>query len=148
MSRESELKAILLADATIFAKTSNRIFTSEEIGDSGLTSENAPSIYSAGGDIQPSVYIKLREDIADGQAVDPDEGESSSLQVIEIYAYEENGYVDIDIILGRSKRILPSKILGDSFELEWILTTGRLRDDAALAGASLVRQDWSIPGFS
>lgn len=145
MSRESEIKAILLADPTILGLTGQRIFTRDEVGESGLTYENTTIPIYADGELLTSLLISEREEINDLQVeVRDPEAFQSSLQVVEIWGYEERDYNDLDIIFLRIRKILPAVKLEDSFELEWVLTTGRLRDNGAIAGASLIRQDWSV----
>jgi hypothetical protein len=145
MSRESLIQGLLLADGTITAITSTRIYISEVVGDNGLTSENASAIYNASGDILPTILVKERDEIFDDQVNNFDDKELSSLQIVELWVYEENGYSNINAILARSRKLLHGIQILNSFEIEFVLQTGPLRDTAALNGASMKRQDWSVP---
>lgn len=145
MAREQEIVAIILADSVISPIAGTRVYARSDTGPNGLTYETTSAVWSVGGDILTSILVSAREEVNDLQIDIRDvEAMQSSLQVVEIWGYEERDYNDLDIIFRRLRKILPLKILVGSFELEWVLTTGRLRDEGALKGASMVRQDWSI----
>lgn len=144
MSHEAEVKALLLADSAITAIFSTRIFTSAEAGRNGLTQESTPTIYNATtGSLEPCILIKDGEATADGQVLNYDDRDVSILQVTRIWFYEEKGYTNINSGKIRTRYLLIDFIFSDGFEPEFVLETENLRDPGSLAGASMVRQDWS-----
>lgn len=144
MTIESAIVDIILADGTITALVDDRVYAKEDLGPDGLTGQERPDIYNSDIELQTCIMVKERDVIADGQVIDFEDKEMSALQIVEIYIYQERGYGDIDAIRSRLRKILMGEYLDNTFELEWVLDIPRLQDEAALAGASLGRQDWSF----
>lgn len=144
MAREDDFKALLIADGTLTALLTGGIYTYGAVGLDGITIDSASGAFDSGGDLKPSAMVKQRDLIPDGDVDDKQYQDTSATQIIEIYFYQERGYNIVDQATARSFVLLQGHIFSDSFEAEWVGTVDRLKDEGALSGASLVRQDWAV----
>lgn len=143
MALEDEIKVLMEADSVLPLVLTGGIHTRGEVGRDGLTQDATPDIFDIDGDLLPTALIVSRDTIADGQVNDYDTADISVFQNAEIHIYQERDYDIIDLVLDRLRQILHGEEVDNGFELEFILELPRLRDEAALAGASQARQDWS-----
>lgn len=142
MSLEDDVKAVLIGDSVLTPIFGTRIYTAGAVGENGLTEEATPEIFSS-GDLLASILIRMGDTVGDGQVNNYEDKVLSALQEIRLHFYDERVYTNIDIGKARTRFLLYGHIFSGTFELEFVLETGRLRDGAALAGAAYVRQDWS-----
>lgn len=143
MAREDEFAAIMLLDATLDTILTGGVHTSGTVGRNGITQEAVPSAFSD-GELLPVALVRNRDVVPDGQVVDFLTGETSAVEVVEIWVYQEVNYDKIDAALARCKDLFQGRIMTDGFEAEWINTIDRFQDEGALAGASGARQDWAV----
>lgn len=144
MSRESDFKTRMDADATLMAILTGGVFVSGSLGPLGITRDTAPGAFDGNGYLKPCALVRQRPSIADLQVVDQIALAASATQVVEIYLYEDTGYTSIDSALSRLFILFFGYQFTDSFPAEWIGTIDRERDQGALDGASMARQEWLI----
>lgn len=143
MSRETDIEAVLEADVTLMAILTGGVYTAGALGLGGINRQDTAVAFS-NGYLQPCALVKQRSFVPDGVVVDHTTGHASAARVIEIYVYEDAGYTNIDGALARIFTLLHGHQFTNSFPLQWINTIDRARDNAALDGASMSRQDWLI----
>lgn len=143
MSRESDFKTLLDADAPLNAILTGGIFVSEDVGVEGISRETTPGAYSSGY-LLPCALIRQRGEVVTQDAVEYDSLLISTRQIVEIWLYEDRGYTSIDSARARLMTLLNGHIFPTAFEAQLANTIDRQRDGAALSGASLARLDWQI----
>lgn len=143
MSRESEVKAVLAADATLMAILTGGVFASEDVGVEGISRETTPGAFSSGY-LKPCALVKQRVEMVTPDVEEFDSLYISTSQIVEIWLYEDRGYSSIDSAKSRILTLLNGKILTQSFEMKLAMIVHRQRDLGALKGASLERMDWQI----
>lgn len=142
MALEDDFKTIMEADAPLVSLLTGGIYTSGTVGRNGITRASAAGAFDSEGDLLPVALVRQRDLVPDGWIDGP--LDVSANQVIEIWLYQESDYTAIDAALARLFQLFQGYQFSNSFPCEWINTIQRLRDDGALAGASLARQDWSV----
>jgi hypothetical protein len=143
MSRESDFKTLLDADAPLNAILTGGIYKSEDVGVEGISRETTPSAFSSGF-LLPCALIKQRGEIVTQDARDYDSVLLSTEQVVEIWLYEDRGYTNIDSAKSRLITVLHGHMFSNAFEAVLANVIDRQRDEAALKGNSLTRLDWQI----
>lgn len=144
MSREANFKTRMDADAPLLAILTGGVYVSGSLGLLGITRETTPSAFDANGYLKPCALVRQRPHIPDLQVVDFTAQVASATQVVEIYVYEDSGYTNIDSALSRLYTLFYGYQFSDSFPVEWLGTLDRERDQGALNGASMARQEWLI----
>lgn len=134
----------MIADATLTAILTGGVYTSAEVGHNGITQDSTPSAFDVNGNLKPTALVKNRELIPDGQVQDFIAQHTSANQVVEIWLYEERGYTNIDLAKARLYTLFQGYQFSTGFEVEWVNTVERQKDEGALAGASVERQDWFV----
>ena len=143
MSRESEVAAILNADATLLAILTGGVFVAGVLGPEGITCETAPAAFSSGF-LLPCALVKQRARVTTGEIVIYDARVESARQMVEIWLFQDRGYTAIDAAAARIRTLLFGVQLSGSYELRPAQLLDRLRDPGALNLASMARYDWQI----
>ncbi len=143
-SREAEFVAAMQADTTLMATLTGGVYAAGSLGREGLTREAAPGAFAADGWLKPAAVVRQRGLVPDGAVRDAGSGDTSAVQVVEIYLYQDAGYAAIDVALDRLYALLSGLALTGAFAPEWTNTIDRQRDTGALDGASLARMDWAV----
>lgn len=143
MSRESDFKTLLDADAPLNVILTGGIYIYEDVGVEGISRETTPGAYSSGY-LLPCALIKQRGEVVTPDAKDYDTLLLSTSQVVEIWLYEDRGYSNLDNAKSRLITILHGYTFSTAFEAELIHVVDRQRDESALKDSSLVRLDWMI----
>lgn len=141
MAREGDFKTRMTGDATLMAILTGGVFVSGETGRDGLTRGD---IAGSDGWIRPAALVRERAVVPDGWVHDQEAQHASARQVVEIWLYEDSGYTNIDAALARLYILFQGYRLSGAFPLEWVGTLNRERDEGALLGASMARQDWLV----
>lgn len=145
MSAENDIATVMEADATLMATLTGGVYTSAEVGRDGITRDTAAAAFDTSGYLKPCALVRQRGLVPDGVLVEQETPAASATQVVEIYVYEDSGYSSIDTALNRLFVLLLGRQLSSgSFPLEWLNTIDRERDEGALKGASMARQDWLV----
>lgn len=145
MSREDDFKTRMEADATLMAILTGGVYTKAETGREGITRDTTPDAFDGDGYLLPCALVRQRGLTPDGVLLDEMAVQASTAQVVEIYLYEDSGYSNIDAALARLFVLFFGHQFSDSFPLEWAGTpVTRGKDEGALIGASLARQDWVV----
>lgn len=141
MSREGDFKTRMAADTALMAILTGGVFASGDVGRDGLTRAD---IAGTDGWIRPAALVRERALVPDGWVHDQDAQDASARQVVEIWLYEDSGYTSIDAALARLYTLFQGHQFASAFPAEWAGTINRERDEGALLGASLARQDWLV----
>lgn len=146
MSFESEIAAILDADATLDALLTGGIHQSSTVGVNGITRETTPSAFDANGYLKPSALVRQRNRVPTGDVLDFDAQIESARQIVEVWLYADSsaGYSTLDTAAARIRVLLMGETLTDSFELRLALWLDRQRDNGALANAAMQRLDFQV----
>lgn len=144
MALEDSFATVISNDAAINAILTGGIYKSGTVGKDGITYESTPSAFDANGEIKPSALVRQRALVPDLEIEDQIAKQMSAAQVVEIWLYEEDGYVNIDAVLNLLFPLLHGYQFDYCFPADWANTINRQKDEGALAGASLARQDWSV----
>lgn len=146
MSREADFKTRADANAPLMAVLTGGFYVAGSLGLLGITRETTPAAFDANGYLKPCALARQRPLIPDLQAVDFTAQVASATQVIEIYVYQDGpGYTSIDSALSIMFTLFYGHKFSDSFPVEWLATLDRERDQGALSGASMARQEWLVP---
>lgn len=143
MAREDDFATRMLADATLVAILTGGIYKSGTVGLEGITRDTTPLAFS-NGYLLPSALVKQRGNVADNQVRDGIAQHTSTIQVVEIYLYQDTGYTSIDSAKARLYVLFEGHQFNDSLPVESVNELDRERDDGALAGASLERIDFAV----
>jgi hypothetical protein len=143
VSKESEIAARLSGDVTLMATLTGGVYVSGTVGIDGITRDATPAAFS-GGYLLPCALVKQRGNIPDGQVSDETAQIDSAIQIVEVWYYQDSGYTAIDTAMERARVLLRGYSLTNSFPLTLANVIDRQRDDGALHGASLSRQDWQV----
>lgn len=142
MSREADF-ATRMADATLAAILTGGVYQFGLAGLEGITRDATPAAFS-GGYLLPCALVRQRGEIPDNIVSDEEAQLDSTVQIVEVYFYESRGYVAIDLAAARTYVLFKGYSFGDTFPLSLANVLGRQRDNGALNGASMERQDWQV----
>lgn len=144
MAREDDFVTRMEADGTLMAILTGGVYSKAEVGREGITRDTAEDAFDANGYLKPCALVRQRGLVPDGDVHDEIAQLSSAGQVVEIYLYEDSGYGNIDSALSRLFTLFFGYQFSDSFPVELFNVIDRERDEGALKGASLARQDWMV----
>jgi hypothetical protein len=139
------VETLIEANAPIMAILTGGVYAYGALGIEGLTRESVAAAFDANGFLKPCLIVKQRAAVPDLILDDMITKESSTGQALELWIYEDRGYSSIDSVLPLLKALLHGTRLTNSFPLEWsgnIVERGR--DEGALSGHSMARQDWQV----
>jgi hypothetical protein len=120
MSREEDVLDLLDSDAPLLAVLTGGIYAYGDTGLDGITRENTPDAFDANGWLQPCLLIKQRGQIPDGWVDDEIEKLESTIQIVELWFYEDSGYEAIDAAMTRCYATLKGHSFADTLPL-WLL---------------------------
>lgn len=144
MSREDDFASRLTGDATLMAILTGGVWKSEDVGPEGITRDTAAAAFDASGWLKPCVLVHQRANVPDGQVSDEEAQLDSAIQMVELWFYQDRGYDSIDAAKARCYVLLKGHAFADSFPVRLANVIDRQRDEGALSGASLARQDWQV----
>ena len=142
MSALSAAKAILEADATLLATATGGIWDLDEAGPNGLSRTTTGAAFDANEIVKPALLLKSRGERPDGQLVDEAEQYNSTREPLEIYAYQDSGYDDIQTMLDRCYVLLQAQQLTGTFMALWGGRSPQTHDEAL--GANVQRDEYII----
>lgn len=143
-NRESDFATRMAADTTLMALLPGGVFRSGLIGSEGISRDTTPTAFDASGWLLPSALVRQRANVPDGVVSDENAQLDSASQIVEVWFYEDSGYTAIDAAMARVYTLLKGYAFADSFPLALANVIDRQRDEGALSGASLARQDWQV----
>src|SRR5690349_3527726 len=103
MSREDDIKALLIADVTLMAMLTGGVFTSGALGDEGITRKSAPMAFDSDGYLKPCALVRQRVEVPDGVMADDGQQIDSTIQIVEVWFYQDSGYTAIDLARARTR---------------------------------------------
>jgi hypothetical protein len=119
MSRESQIAAILRADATLMALLPGRVWEHGKLGVEGLTDPvTTPAAYS-GGKLQPAALVRQRAKVPTGDLQSIASQRTSTSQAVEVWVYS-SASATIEAVLNRIYVLLMGKRLAAAFSATWI----------------------------
>lgn len=138
----SSAKTILEADATLVALATGGIWDWDETGRMGINRTNsATSAAYTSGIIKPCLLLKLRSSVPFGGIADDPAQLVSARDMLEVWAYSDNGYSTIKSMLDRVYTLLQGKQLG-GFVCRWALDVQPPRDIEM--DANVERSDYAV----
>jgi hypothetical protein len=146
VSREAQIAALLLADASLMAILTGGVYPYGELSPEGITRELTPAAFdAASGFLLPCAIVKQRGEIPTFEAGDRAGQVTSANVTVEIWLYEAITYTAIDAAKPRIYGVLQGHVLADSFDIYLANTLSRQRESGALADASMERVDYVVP---
>lgn len=135
-------KTLLDADATLVALATGGVWDWDETGRMGINRSNAAtSAAFTSGIIKPCLLLKLRTSVPFGDIADDASRVVSTREMLEVWAYQDNGYSTIKSMLARVFVLLQGQQLG-GFVCRWALDVQPGRDTDM--DASVERADYAV----
>jgi hypothetical protein len=150
VSRESDIYAILSADATLLATLTGGVYKRESTGIEGVNRTTTPTAFDSNGYLRPCALIAERATVPDGVVKDLMARVVSTRVTVEVYLYADSsaGYTPLDTAAARVYALLQGAVLANSFEVELVNVVGRWREmDGSLMNACATRYDWTVNGI-
>lgn len=150
MSRESDIYAILIADATLLATLTGGVHKRESTGIEGITRATVPSAFDSNGYLRPCALIAERATVPDGAVKDLMAQKVSTRVIVEVYLYADAGagYTALDTAAARIYVLLQGKQFTGSAEVELVNAVGRWREEGgSLKNAVATRYDFLVPAI-
>lgn len=147
MTREAEVKVLLLADPTVTAIVEDRIYTEGEIGIEGIRrGDDSPTnnAFDADGMILPSIFVREGSLIPYGNVRSLKDKFIALSQMVSLYFIEFRGSDQILLLKDRTCEILEGIRLGRSFPIWWVSETPPVPDTGPVANSTTLRQDWIV----
>lgn len=147
MSRESEVKDVLTANATLMALLTGGIYTSEEVGVEGVRrGVDAPTnaAFDENGNLKPCAVVVERGLVPFGQWRDLKEKITPTSQMVGIFFYQFRGHSEVALAKNITYTILEGIRLPASYELSWSFETAPLYDMGPVKNSTVLRQDWQV----
>lgn len=147
MSRESEVKALLIADPLLMTILLGGIYTDEEIGVEGYRrGDDSPTAaaFDADGFLLPTACVRQRGEIPYQDIRNLSDKFTATIQVVEIYFYERRGHTQVDLAKHRAWEILEGERLTDSYPIWWDGDSPHLPDVGPIANSTTVLQEWVV----
>lgn len=154
-SREGQVAALLMADATFPLLVPGGIYTDEVIGVEGfrrgtidpLDVENySPTAlaFDDKGYLVTCCVVREQQTNMFGNVIDIKEKLMATSQMVYIYFYERRGHSDIDVAKLRSHIVLQGERLSNpgSYELMWAHETAHMYDVGPVKNATTLCQHW------
>jgi hypothetical protein len=133
-------KTILEADATLLALATGGVYDYDETGRMGINRTNTTAAFSS-GIIQPCILLKLRTSVPFGDIADDAAQKVGARDMLEVWAYQDNGYSTIKSMLDRVYTLLQGKRVG-GVSCRWAMDLQPLRD--VEMDANVGRADYAI----
>ena len=140
---EEMYTAYLESFPALMALATGGIYPYTSLGLQGISRETTPEAFDADGYLQPTIVVKTRAPLPDNRISDVREKLLAQVQVLELWVYEEDGYVNINLILEFCFNALHGHIFPGFVPIVWLYTSPSLKDDAALKGSSFIRVDFN-----
>ena len=141
MSVETDVKALLEADATLMALLTGGVYAWETVGAEGITRTTMAAAFDAANRILPCAVVKARPEIERRAVFDPVVQSSSWRQTIEVWLYEFIGYTTIEAAATRIYALLQAaKGLGG--HVRWVGVLRGLPRDKSV-DAAVMRVDFT-----
>lgn len=135
-------KTLLEADATLLALATGGIWDWDETGRMGINRSSATTAAAfTNGIIKPCLLLKLRTSVAFGDIADDVEQVTGARDMLEVWAYQDQGYSTIKSMLARVYTLLQGKQLG-GFVCRWAMDVQPLRDIEM--DANVERADYAV----
>jgi hypothetical protein len=149
MTREAEMKALLIADAPLMAILTGGIFTEQELGVEGIrrggdnTTENpSKNAFDAEGRIKPTLLIREGNVVPYGDLRSGDGEFIAVSQTLMLYFMEFRGHDQIDLARDRVKVVLKEKRLGRSYPVAWLFDSLPVPDSGPVLNSTTATQVW------
>lgn len=145
MSKESDMVALLQADATLMALLTGGIYTDEELGIQGFRRDpDSPAFaaFDANGSLLPCAVVRQDAEIPLPAVRMPVQKMSGMNQKLEIFFYEARGRDAIVQAKARTHALLEGTRLPGTFPLMWMGDTSIFYDVGPVANSTGLRQEW------
>lgn len=127
----------------LMALATGGIYPYTSLSYQGITRETTPEAYDADGYLLPIIVVKTRAPLPDNRIFDQRERLTATNQVLELWVYEDIGYVNITQILDFVFNALHCHKFPDYYPMQWAYTSPSLKDDGSLKGCSCIRIDFA-----
>lgn len=151
MTREADVKAILIADAPLMALLTGGVFTDEEVGVEGIRRSLEPTdtnptkdVFDADGVLQPCAVVRQRgETLYQNINLVSDQIQAVG-QVVQIYYYEFRQAVIIHQAKQRVYELLMGVRVGGSYPVWRMAESPIFPDTGPVQNSTTAIQDWQI----
>jgi hypothetical protein len=145
MSNQSDIKAVLVVDATLLTTATGGVYIWADTNRMGLSIETVPAAFDATtGLIKPCLLIKGRGERPDGGIADDTAQQVSTLETVEIWFYEDTGYTNIEAMRARVYKLLHGKHFNSSIFVRWAGDPLAQMRDEEMGNVSVERSDYDV----
>lgn len=147
MSREQQVKDILVNDPTIMALLTGGVYTEQEVGIEGIRrGDNSPSgaAYDSSGRLLGCALIREGGVIPFNSIRSISDRFAAITQTVSIYFYEMRGMDIVKPASERSYELLEGAQLPPSYPIWMEAETPPIPDDGPMMNSTVLRQDWII----
>jgi hypothetical protein len=151
MTRESEFRDLMLADALLPGLLPGGIYTDQEVGVEGIrrgASSPTADAFDARGALLTCAIVREGGLMPYGNTYSLKGGSHGTIQQIYVYFYEMRGKEEVTPAKNRTKEIMNGTRLSDSYPIWWNADSPPIPDDGPIMNATVVRQDWTVIGFN
>lgn len=148
MSAESDVKALLIADAPLMAILTGNVWTDEEVGVEGIRRGEdfeTKIAFDENGYIKPCALVRQRGLVPINVRSHKRGDEfAATSQMVEIYFYQHRGHQMIDLAKEIVYQLLEGTRLPGTYPLIWNFETSYIPDVGPLRNTTTLRQEWQV----
>lgn len=152
MTREDEMKALLLTDAEVTAIVEDRIFTAGEVGVEGIRRGNdafgdpLPTniAFDADGVLLPTIFVMMGSILPYGNVRSLKSKFTAVSQIVSLVFMEFRGHEQIDLLRQITCDHLEGERLGRSYPIWWVAESMPIPDSGPMNNSTTLRQDWMV----
>lgn len=149
MTREEEIKDLMLADATLMALLDGGVYTEQEVGVEGIrrgVDSPTADAFAADGTLRTCALVR-EGPLAPMAGTRTANGSLGLIQVIYIYFYEMRGKEEIVPAAERTHVILNRVKLTRTYPIDWSFETAPIPDAGPIMNSTALRQEWTVVSF-
>ena len=141
---EDEILLYLSFDSPLGLLAEGGIYAYSALSRTGITRDNNAEAFDAAGYLLPIIVLKARSPLPNTRIFDEAEKITAQTQVMEFWVYQWTGYNIIEQMIKNIHRLMQGHRFYECWPSQWVYTTGYLRDEGALKGASCIRTDYLL----
>ncbi len=144
MSAETAITAALAGNVPLMAILTGGVYAARALPINGIDRKKTPDVYDADGYPKPHAVVKGRELVGTNQIPDPVEQFVDTLQVVEVWLYQNTGsFDDIDAAVTLVYTLLHEKQIGGQW-VQWVSGPISLQDPER--NLNFNRLDFAVTG--
>lgn len=149
MTREEQIKDLMLADATLMALLDGGVYTEQEVGVEGIRrGPDSPTAdaFNADGTLRTCALVR-EGPLAPMAGTRTANGSHALMQTIYIYFYEMRGKDEILPAKDRTFQVLNRVKLTRTYPIDWSFETAPVPDAGPIINSTALRQEWTVVSY-